>query len=95
MDRPYIICHILSALDGKISGAFMGTETNQKVSEEFGRIRTDYDAQTWLYGTTTTKEFTGFREPTLEPLTEEIPKGDYTIRRKQKRAIDKCQCWIL
>lgn len=26
MDRPYIVCHILSALDGKISGAFMGTE---------------------------------------------------------------------
>lgn len=22
MDRPYIVCHILSALDGKIAGTF-------------------------------------------------------------------------
>lgn len=25
MDRPYIVCHILSALDGKIAGTFAGT----------------------------------------------------------------------
>ncbi len=27
MERPYVICHILSSLDGKIAGPFMGTET--------------------------------------------------------------------
>nr|WP_275955323.1 hypothetical protein [Mediterraneibacter glycyrrhizinilyticus] len=27
MKRPYVICHILSSLDGKINGPFMGTET--------------------------------------------------------------------
>ena len=26
MKRPYVICHILSSLDGKINGPFMGTE---------------------------------------------------------------------
>ena len=26
MDRPYIVCHILSALNGKISGSFFGTK---------------------------------------------------------------------
>lgn len=35
MEQPYIICHILSALDGKITGAFMGTKTAQTVSEEY------------------------------------------------------------
>ena len=25
MKRPYVICHILSALNGRISGPFMGT----------------------------------------------------------------------
>ncbi len=25
MKRPYVICHILSSLDGKITGPFMGT----------------------------------------------------------------------
>lgn len=26
MERLYVICHILSSLDGKINGPFMGTE---------------------------------------------------------------------
>lgn len=77
MDRPYIICHILSALDGKITGAFMETEANQNANREFGRIREEYQAQAWLYGTTTTKEFTGFRKPDLSLLSEEVPDGDY------------------
>ena len=27
-NRPYVVCHILSALDGKITDAFMETEAN-------------------------------------------------------------------
>ena len=34
------------------------------------------NADAWLYGTTTTKEFTGFRKPVLEN-TSEVPDGDY------------------
>lgn len=49
MERPYIICHILSALDGKITGAFMGTKAVQTVSEEYARIRSEYQADAWLY----------------------------------------------
>lgn len=32
MNRPYIICHILSALDGKIAGDVMSTAANRKAS---------------------------------------------------------------
>lgn len=39
MNRPYIICHILSALDGKITGEFMGMESARSVSGEYARIR--------------------------------------------------------
>lgn len=76
MNRPYTICHILSALDGKITGAFMGTEAAGKVGEEYARIRTEYRADAWLYGTVTTKEFTGGRKPELEPVSE-VPVGDF------------------
>lgn len=62
MKRPYTVCHILSALDGKITGAFMGTEAVWAVSEEYARIRSEYQADAWLYGTVTTKEFTGGRK---------------------------------
>lgn len=44
MKRPYIICHILSALDGKITGLFMRTKTAKAVSEEYARIRSEYQA---------------------------------------------------
>lgn len=76
MERPYIICHIMSALDGKITGAFMGTKTAQTVSEEYARIRSEYQADAWLYGTVTTKEFTQGRKPELSSVTE-VPDGDF------------------
>lgn len=76
MKKPYTICHILSALDGKITGAFMGTKSVQEVSGEYGRIRSEYQADAWLYGTVTTKEFTQGRKPELDP-TADVPDGDF------------------
>lgn len=77
MDRPYIVCHILSALDGKIAGTFTGTKAAQAASEEYASIRSAYQAEAWLYGTTTTKEFTQYRKPVLEPSCGDVPDGDY------------------
>ena len=76
MERPYVICHILSSLDGKINGPFMGTEAVGELGAEYGKYRTKMNADAWLYGTTTTKEFTGFRKPVLENVSE-VPDGDY------------------
>ena len=66
MKRPYVICHILSSLDGKINGPFMGTEAAAGLSQEYGTLRSQMKGDAWLYGTTTTKEFTGFARPVLE-----------------------------
>ena len=77
MNRPYVICHILSALDGKIAGDFMGTAANRKAGEEYVRIREAFGAQAWLYGTTTTKEFTYFKKPELPSPPVQVPDGDY------------------
>lgn len=76
MERPYVICHILSSLDGKITGPFMGTEAVGALGGEYGKYRTKMNAGALLYGTTTTKEFVGFRKPVLEE-TEEVPEGDF------------------
>lgn len=80
MNRPYIVCHILSALDGKITGAFMGTPAAQAVSEEYARIRNEYQADAWLYGTKTTKEFTAYREPKLDETFLSVPNGDFVAQ---------------
>lgn len=76
MNRPYTICHILSALDGKITRAFMRTKAVQEVSGEYARIRTEYQADAWLYGAVTTKEFIKGRKPQLD-FTAEVPDGDF------------------
>lgn len=80
MKRPYMIIHILSALDGKITGPFMKTPQALAVSEEYARIRNEYGADAWLYGTKTTKEFTSFRKPILQENSLCVPEGDYVAQ---------------
>lgn len=66
MNRPYVICHILSSLDGKINGPFMAAQAAGDLAGEYGKIRAELNADAWLYGTTTVKEFLNFREPVLD-----------------------------
>ena len=73
-----MICHILSSLDGKINGPFMGIEAVGELGAEYGKYRTKINADAWLYGTTTTKEFTGFRKPDPENVSE-VPDGDFIV----------------
>lgn len=77
MDRPYTICHILSSLNGKISGPFMSDESVMTSASEYGRLRQEMKGSAWLYGTTTTKEFTGGRKPELPEKAVFVPTGDY------------------
>ncbi len=83
MNRPYVICHILSSLDGKINGPFMAAEATRSLSGEYGRIRREMNADAWLYGTTTVKEFLDYREPVLEE-TSSVPEGDFVAGDKTK-----------
>ena len=61
MNKPYVICHILSSLDGKINGPFMEAETTKAVGAEYRKMREEMEADAWLYGTTTVKEFINFK----------------------------------
>ena len=38
MNRPYVICHILSSLDGKVNGSFMAAEATKELGAEYGRF---------------------------------------------------------
>ena len=48
-NRPYVVCHILMALDGKIDGACMSAAC----AKAYGQLRTTFDCQATIYGTTT------------------------------------------
>lgn len=83
MKKPYVICHILSSLDGKINGPFMASEVTRLLGGEYGKIRTKMNADAWLYGTTTVKEFLNFREPVLEENAC-VPEGDFVAEDEKK-----------
>ena len=48
MNKPYVICHILSSLDGKINGPFMEAETTKAIGAEYRKLREEMEADAWL-----------------------------------------------
>lgn len=51
--RPYIVCHMLTSLDGKIDGAYMSDPACSPALSAFGQARSFYNCQATLYGTVT------------------------------------------
>lgn len=54
----------------------METGSVQAAGEEYARIRMEYQADAWLYGTVTAKEFTRGKKPELDPSAT-VADGDY------------------
>ena len=78
MNRPYIVCHMLTSLDGKITGPYMKTKAVKGASDEYERINASYRSQGWLCGRVTTDEnFTHYRKPALDESVPAVPEGDY------------------
>ncbi|OUP49267.1 dihydrofolate reductase family protein [Lachnoclostridium sp. An181] len=83
MKRPYMICHILSALDGRISGPFMGTTEGAEMGKAYGDIRNQLAADAWLFGTVTVKEMTGNIKPELERSGNQVALGDFIVKSEE------------
>lgn len=78
MNKPYVICHMLTALDGKIDGSFFGAPECGPASRAYGDIRGFYGCQATLYGTTTM--LGGYSEGLageFPPADNSYPKEDY------------------
>lgn len=79
--KPRIVCHMMTALDGKITGPFMDTNTAELVGNEYERINELYKPDAWLCGRVTTDEnFTFYKKPDLDETITEVPEGDYIAK---------------
>lgn len=81
MDRPYIVCHILSSMDGRIDGDFFGMDKTMAVYPEFGKIRDSYRCDAVLNGAVTAAEI--YRVPLTEgniDIDNAEPKEDFAAR---------------
>lgn len=78
MNRPFVVCHMLSSLDGKIDGAFFAAPECKPASTEYGAIRGFYGCQATLYGTTTMAgSYSDGYAGELPGATISYPKEDY------------------
>lgn len=82
MDRPYIFCHMLTSLDGKIMGSYMDTMEGEMAGNVFYNISFGknpyYKHQGWLSGRVATDDnFTFYEKPVLEEDAPTVPEGDF------------------
>ena len=74
MDRPFVVCHMLTSLDGKIDGAFFGAPETAPALRAYADLRGVYACQATLYGTTTMRG--GYADgdaPALPAARGEVP----------------------
>lgn len=85
MDRPYIFCHMMTSLDGKIMGSYMGTPEGSAAGNAFYELAFGkepyYHHQGWLSGRVTTDDnFTFYEKPELEENSPAVPEGDFVAK---------------
>mgnify|MGYP000103608995 FL=1 len=86
MNRPYIFCHMMTSLDGKIMGNYMETPEGAAVGDVFYNISFGknpyYKHQGWLSVRITTDDnFTFYEKPDLDENAAKVPEGDYIAKK--------------
>lgn len=85
--RPYVICHMTTSIDGKVTGSFLNAKECIPAIEEYYRLNREIKAQAFACGRKTMEEsFTGGWYPNLEEFNEiKINKEDYIANSNANR----------
>lgn len=89
MNRPYVICHMLTSVNGKIDGKFMSVPECADALAEYGNLRKEFCCSATLYGTTTM--LGGFSNG----LAEKIPHCEYEMLREDFQAPNDIKNYIV
>lgn len=86
MNRPFIFCHMLTSIDGKIMGKYMDSDKGEEAGKVFYEIAFGeepfYKHQGWLSGRVTTDDnFTFYEKPNLDENVNEVPQGDFIAEK--------------
>lgn len=76
--RPFVVCHMLTSLDGKIDGDFFSAPQTAPALRLYGELRNYYNCQATMYGTATM--LGGYADgsaPVLEGREAETLMEDY------------------
>ncbi len=53
MNKPYIICHMTTSIDSKVTGDFLSHPENAKAVEAYYQLNRDYKADEYICGRVT------------------------------------------
>jgi riboflavin biosynthesis pyrimidine reductase len=83
LDRPYIICHMLTSLDGKIIGDYLEEERAAYFIDQYEKIHERYDCKAWICGRVTMEEhFTfGHQLDLKQENVPTLPRTDYVASK--------------
>ncbi|MDQ3291111.1 MAG: RibD family protein [Bacteroidota bacterium] len=79
--KPYVICHMLGSVDGRIKQNIWGFKDHHKYFEETAE---KIPADAWLVGRVTMQEFSSKQQYNLEPDNENIPREDFVADQPVK-----------
>ncbi|KQB79562.1 dihydrofolate reductase family protein [Clostridium butyricum] len=88
MNRPYVFCHMMTSLDGKIMGRYMETKEGEKTGNVFYNISFGnnpyYKHQGWLSGRVTTDDnFTFYKKPLIDENADIVAEGNFIADDKK------------
>lgn len=89
MSRPYVICHMLTSVDGKIDGEFFSAPETAPALREYAQLREAFGCSATLYGTTTMRG--GFSDG----LAENIPNSGEKFPREDCKALNDAENYIV
>ena len=80
MNRPYIICHMTTSLDGKVTGEHLFRSQHSPASELYYEINRNYKADAYACGRITMEgSFTGGWYPDLSAYEPAFSPMDYLV----------------
>ena len=74
--RPYVVCHMLASIDGRIDGSLFAEPGCVTARKEYGSLRGFFNCEATLYGTTTALEFAGGEAGELSHPKQLLPYTD-------------------
>ena len=87
--RPYVTCHMVTSLDGKVTGSFLTSEIGLQVSEDYYEINRKLKGDAFACGKVTMESsFTGGFKPDLSGFADaEILKEDFIAQKHHYYAV--------
>lgn len=85
-NRPYVICLMMTSLDGKILGEKWGDSPKvDKLRGSFEKVHEKIGIGAWIVGRTTMeKDFTNFAKPVIKKGSQKINREDFVAEHQSK-----------